>query len=453
MGARANSYSTGIDSGTTKVANFQFDFPRFGFPLSNPSPNNENLFGKPEPSPSNNTHDQGNIPGVLSRKSANSRSTSTNENFASSGVTFEPALQDPLIPRSGANSSLSMPIEQSSSNGSGSPWTVNTSLDSNLTSPQIDTKNDALNSHGHRSSVSSVATNQNRVFKFNSGGMPSMTNSPSESAWSNIGPTSSCGTSPEPGQSSPYMNRQMNGQASKAIGHPPESQKQNESAPAVLGTSHSVQQTESPSNIDLGTFNSANVAVNADAFPSSKDIKSFDWLANENGGQFDPLLFGTYREPQDAIIGNGEFTGGFFDDALPFGFGNNLGLDANGLPAFSELPDLTPTASLSRMESVRNGDDFDQGYSVNVALSGNDNININTNTNTNTNTDMSANLSMPSATNGLGTEMTMGAKDLTNAINKVSLPDEAKIAKCKEMLYVIIIIYIFLIHLFTGPIY
>jgi len=46
-------------------------------------------------------------------------------------------------------------------------------------------------------------------------------------------------------------------------------------------------------------------------------VKGFDWFANQNGGQFDPVLFGDYREPQSAIVGDGDFTGGFFNDAMP----------------------------------------------------------------------------------------------------------------------------------------
>lgn len=40
-----------------------------------------------------------------------------------------------------------------------------------------------------------------------------------------------------------------------------------------------------------------------------------DFLAQQNGGQFDPVLFGDWREPQDAILSQ-DF-GTFFDDAFP----------------------------------------------------------------------------------------------------------------------------------------
>lgn len=50
---------------------------------------------------------------------------------------------------------------------------------------------------------------------------------------------------------------------------------------------------------------------------SSQDIASIDWLAAQNNGQFDPVLFGDYRDSQDAIIGGaGDFSSGFFDDSF-----------------------------------------------------------------------------------------------------------------------------------------
>lgn len=45
------------------------------------------------------------------------------------------------------------------------------------------------------------------------------------------------------------------------------------------------------------------------------DINGIDWMAQQNGGQFDPLLFGDYRDPQDNIVNNSSF-GGFFNDAF-----------------------------------------------------------------------------------------------------------------------------------------
>lgn len=46
------------------------------------------------------------------------------------------------------------------------------------------------------------------------------------------------------------------------------------------------------------------------------DINGIDWMAQQNGGTFDPVLFGDYRDPQDNILNNSAF-GDFFNDAFP----------------------------------------------------------------------------------------------------------------------------------------
>jgi AP-1-like factor len=48
---------------------------------------------------------------------------------------------------------------------------------------------------------------------------------------------------------------------------------------------------------------------------NSDQALGLDLLAQQNGGQFDPVLFGDWREPQDAILSQ-DF-GTFFDDAFP----------------------------------------------------------------------------------------------------------------------------------------
>ena len=55
-------------------------------------------------------------------------------------------------------------------------------------------------------------------------------------------------------------------------------------------------------------------ALTSQSHDSSLDYNGFDWLANQNGGTFDPILFGDYREPQDNVL-NSDFN--FFNDAFP----------------------------------------------------------------------------------------------------------------------------------------
>lgn len=69
--------------------------------------------------------------------------------------------------------------------------------------------------------------------------------------------------------------------------------------------------------------------VNIPAKSPTPLLNGIDYFANQNGGQFDPTLFGEYRDTQNAIVGEGDFTGGFFNDAFlnagyasPFHFGD-----------------------------------------------------------------------------------------------------------------------------------
>lgn len=46
------------------------------------------------------------------------------------------------------------------------------------------------------------------------------------------------------------------------------------------------------------------------------DVNGIDWFAEQNNNQFDPQLFGDYREPQDNVLSNGAFSDSFFQDAF-----------------------------------------------------------------------------------------------------------------------------------------
>lgn len=65
----------------------------------------------------------------------------------------------------------------------------------------------------------------------------------------------------------------------------------------------------------MSEANDVSVASNLVKSPTA-DINSFDWMAQQNGGQFDPVLFGDYRDPQDNILNNS--FGDYFNDAFPF---------------------------------------------------------------------------------------------------------------------------------------
>ena len=109
--------------------------------------------------------------------------------------------------------------------------------------------------------------------------------SPSASSHSNTGPSSSCGTSPEPFTQSPMGSKPI--ETMTTIG---EEQ-----------TTLSSEPFAQFSNIDFGSNS------------------NFDWLAQQHGANFDPQLFGDYREPQENVLSNPSFDD-FFNDALDADF-------------------------------------------------------------------------------------------------------------------------------------
>ncbi|KAF4977972.1 hypothetical protein FZEAL_5580 [Fusarium zealandicum] len=150
-------------------------------------------------------------------------------------------------------------------------------------SPQSQYRDDLAKFSGVFSpSMSSSATNPSRA-SVDSGNFSAngATSSPSASSHSNTGPSSSCGTSPEPFTQSPMGFKPVD--TMSTIG---------EEQPSHTNGDHASQFA----NVDLNSTN-------------------FDWLAQQNGGQFDPQLFGGYRESQDSVLANPSFDD-FFNDAL-----------------------------------------------------------------------------------------------------------------------------------------
>ncbi|RYP51700.1 hypothetical protein DL768_003001 [Monosporascus sp. mg162] len=111
--------------------------------------------------------------------------------------------------------------------------------------------------------------------------------SPSSSSNSNVGPSSSCGTSPEPFTQSP-------------IGFKP------------LETLTTIGEEQPAFTSDITSGFGTNVG--------NIDFGNFDWLPSQNGPQFDPQLFGGYREPQNNILANTTFDDSFFNDAFDVDF-------------------------------------------------------------------------------------------------------------------------------------
>ncbi|KAK0107675.1 DNA-binding transcription factor yap1 [Cadophora gregata f. sp. sojae] len=134
-------------------------------------------------------------------------------------------------------------------------------------------------SNGSRSSTDSANGNM-------STGHNTSYSSPSASSNSNHGPSSSCGTSPEPTMQSPGYNKPL------------------DSTLTTIGEEHPATTVTG----EAGNFETPAI-----------DINGIDWFAQQNNNQFDPQLFGDYREPQENILANEPFGDSFFTDAFTLG--------------------------------------------------------------------------------------------------------------------------------------
>ncbi|KAK1988109.1 transcription factor PAP1 [Colletotrichum cereale] len=240
--------------GNLSDVNFQFEFPKFGVLPGSQMPNkpaqsarsssSPHVNGSSPVSPLNKNHSPGIIAGL---------DFGTKDDLANFTSLFSPSL----------------------ANGSSGTGTSRASVDSG--------------SYGMNNGTS--------------------TSSPSASSQSNGGgPSSSCGTSPEPFTQSP-------------MGFKP---------------------------VDTMTTIGEESANHQSLF-AGIDTSNFDWLAQQNGGQFDPQLFGGYREPQENVLAGTTFDDSFFNDAI----------DADFITPYNMAP--SPAVSkknlIDQIDAAKNADD------------------------------------------------------------------------------------------------
>jgi AP-1-like factor len=301
----ASGFSSMLNNGNN---NFSFDFPRFG--------------GLPGAQLLDN--------GPLS-KSKNVSVSSNNsgrQNSTGQGV-------NPVTPANGVlTNSPGVMTNSPAANGTQRNNSVNST--SGLNNPAL--------GKASRGSTDSSSTPQSRVFQFNSGSS-THSDSPSSSTSPNGGQGSSCGTSPEPSHTSPGQPRDTiadgyvchgnsEGEVlfceklNMACGNP------RNPVPRAMSTS---DDKPSPAVINL-------------AKSPTPLLNGIDYFATQNGGQFDPTLFGEYRDTQNAIVGDGDFTGGFFNDAfLNAGYGSPF--------HFGDTPAVQKPNPLEQIERMQDGED------------------------------------------------------------------------------------------------
>jgi AP-1-like factor len=80
------------------------------------------------------------------------------------------------------------------------------------------------------------------------------------------------------------------------------------------------------SNFNTGSFGDAGF-----------DFNGIDWFAQQNGNQFDPQLFGDYREPLDNILSSDLYNDGFNDNLF-----NDMFAVPDFTSPFNTAPSPTP---------------------------------------------------------------------------------------------------------------
>lgn len=286
----------------TNNSNFQFEFPRFGG-----LPGSQLLENSP-----------------LSKPKSASMSTT------------RPAIQTLSPTNTTAGSIVQSPVAGASPATNGSrPGSIVSPRNSSSTASQ----------KPHRSSTDSSVVSQSRVFQFNSGSS-THSDSPSTSSTSPTNQDSSCGTSPEPGHASPGQKDSI------ADGYVCHGNSEGEvSFCEKLNMACGNPRNPIPRAKSVSKSDDKISAAVTQAKTPGPDLNGIDFFANQNGGAFEPNLFGEYRDTNTAIMGtDGDFNSGFFNDAfLNTGYGSPF--------HFGDTPAVQKPNPLEQIERIQDGEE------------------------------------------------------------------------------------------------
>ncbi len=356
------TFSSQMAAGNNALSNsFQFEFPRFGGLPGTHMFKGDSMANSNPPTLSKRSSAPNAVPSALPRNNSNGSSMSPKTQLSGS------SLNSP----NKNGSSYSSPSKNGSTQSSPSKTVlpfglidepINTSegLDGLFSPSLLNGFSANSTGYGFESATTNVARNRgstdsSRVFQFNGGSTASNTNSPSASSVSQYGANMSTGTSPEPSHISPRKASADRAIATKEDCGCDNSKNEGEKEfceqlNMACGTrDNPIPRAMSLSNaapaLAAGNTNTTTPASNAVKTPAA-DVNGIDWLASQNGGLFDPMLFGDYRESQAAIVGDGDFTGGLFDDTFnyadfgsPLNFGTPAPLKINPIEEIDKMQD------------------------------------------------------------------------------------------------------------------
>ncbi|KAL8832943.1 MAG: hypothetical protein Q9170_004646 [Blastenia crenularia] len=334
---------------------FQFAFPKFGDLPGSTFMSNGSLARISTPNRISSRTTSGNIPGIVragSSSSVNSKSPSNNmispvnQNGKAStipspigGIQASPtSFQGTTMEDLNGLFSPSMLASASRSNSSDYTFPV-TDRPAPLATKQSSTESPA---------ASDPASNKHRTSS------TSITASPSVSSMSHGGVDSSTGTTPEPSADSPENRKASEGTLNTI---------NEESAPRdSVGDKNTfcdewatacgdTMNRETASNPQA--TNTSAQRLSAMITPSN-NVSGIDWMAQQNGGLFDPVLFGDYRDTQNDL-----FTNEFFNEAF---------LNQDFSTPFNVPEELSPAPKKDLMQQVEE----QQGSGDNGVVAGDD---------------------------------------------------------------------------------
>lgn len=318
------SYGRGASS--INDVNFQFEFPTFGkLPtpqsfktLQSPSSSTSSSLTQPSrtasndrnsASPRNQSMQQSSSPSLSNKGNSNSPANNGNYNTSNAGLN-QTIGQSDTTDMSSFSGLFSPSLLESVSKSQSSPFDFFNAKDSYTSRSSLDSGSGTGTGTGHASTSHS---------------------SPSASSNSAHGASSSCGTSPEPTSQSPNYSKALDNTLT-TIGE--ESTKGATNSPGETSFCQKLNEAcGNPHNPIPRTFSSAQASSGFSAIASANannhhtdsilatpkyDLNGIDFFAAQNGNQFDPQLFGDYREPQDSVLANGAFNDSFFSEAYNF---------------------------------------------------------------------------------------------------------------------------------------
>ena len=330
---RSNSYNN----------DFQFEFPKFGdLPANNLFDNSSTTQQKgTNPGRSSTLPNNSNrgIPGVLARSSMSNASSRSQANTYGSNSSSPMGNAISVSPAPQPKQSNSV----DSLSGLFSPSTLEASRLSNSFGYFPQTSGTTTNGQATRGSFEQNSRDSVPGLYASS----SNTDSPASSADSH-NHVSSIGTSPEPSLNSP--GNKLNDYSLNTI---------NEEG--NLTSNFGGELTSFCDKLSLACGNKTNPVppikamsngdLSGTAITPGFDPNGINWLAQQNGGLFDPELFGDYRESQDAVVSQ-DF-GAFFNDAFPL---PDLGSPEHPYNALAPSP--APKVDLMKqVEAAREGEE------------------------------------------------------------------------------------------------